>query len=80
MTWEYRWENGVYDTQVWEFWRSRKSHSQKLGTVRRVIRARQSYEERVHEYLANAFGAKETQTFDTKVEAVAWVTACERME
>lgn len=79
MTWEYKWENGVYDTQIWNYVRDRGAHRQQLGTVRRVIRARDRYGERVHEYLANAFGAKETQTFDTKVEAVAWVTACERM-
>jgi len=78
--WEYRWENAIYDTQRWEFKRWRGNHSQSLGIVQRVIRARQSYDDRVHEYKAFAFTIKQNQTFNTRVEAEAWVTACERME
>ena len=79
MTWEYRWQTTPYDTQRWEYRRHRGSHSQRLGEVHRVIRARQSYDERVHEYQARAFGVLEKKVFDTKEEAIAWITACERM-
>jgi hypothetical protein len=33
----------------------------------------------VHEYQARAFGVLEKKVFDTKEEAIAWITACERM-
>ena len=79
MTVEYVWENTPYDTQSWEYWRHRGSHGQKIGVVKRVIRARQSYDEPVHEYHAHAFGVKQKMVFPTRVEAEAWVTACERM-
>jgi hypothetical protein len=79
MTWEYRWENTPYDTQSWEYRRFRGAHSQVLGEVKRVIRARQSYDEPVHEYQARAFSIPENKTFNTRIEAEAWVTACERM-
>lgn len=77
--WEYRWENTPYDTQKWEFRRWRGNHSQCIGAVQRVIRARQSYDEPVHEYQAHAFGTKQQMVFNTRVEAEAWVTACERI-
>ena len=80
MTWQYQWHNTPYDTQSWEYRRFRGAHSQVLGVVKRVIRARQSYDEPVHEYQAHAFGVKEKMVFLTRVEAEAWVTACERME
>jgi hypothetical protein len=80
MTWEYKWENAPYDTQRWNYVRVQGDRSQRVGVVARVIRARQSYDEPVHEYHANAFSVKEIQTFNTRVEAEAWVIACERME
>ena len=80
MTWEYRWENTPYDTQQWDYRRYRGNHSQVRGIVKRVIRARQSYDEPIHEYQAHAFGMKQKMVFLTRVEAEAWVTACERME
>jgi hypothetical protein len=80
MTWEYRWENTPYDTQRWNYRRYRGSHSQRIGEVQRVNRARQSYDEPVHEYYAHAFSVKQKMVFNTRAEAEAWVTACERME
>lgn len=77
--WEYRWENATYDTQMWNYIREMGANRQQLGTVRRVIRARQSYDEPVHEYRALAYGTKQQMVFNTRVEAEAWVTACERM-
>lgn len=81
MTVEYRWENTPYDTQRWQYVRlTPKSTFTRLGEVHRVNRARQSYDEPVHEYHAHAFGVKQKMVFNTRAEAEAWVTACERME
>jgi len=80
MTWQYQWHTTPYNTQSWEYWRRREGHGQKIGVVTRVIRARQSYDEPVHEYHAHSFGTKQKMVFNTRVEAEAWVTACERME
>ena len=80
MTLEYRWENAPYDTQRWEYLRVTDNSSSKIGEVWRIIRARQSYDEPVHEYKAWVFSLKLTRMFNTKDEAIAWVTACERME
>jgi hypothetical protein len=79
VTVEYGWENTPYDTQQWQYVIRRGDARARLGVVTRVIRARQSYDERVHEYQARAFTTKQTRVFDTRVEAEAWVTACERM-
>lgn len=80
VTWEYRWENVPYDTQRWQYVRLiPKSQYTRLGEVHRVTRARQSYDEPVHEYHAFSFTTKQKQTFNTRVEAEAWVTACERI-
>lgn len=81
VTSSYVWQAAIYDTQRWEYLRvpdDGRSRS-KIGEVWRIIRARQSYDEPVHEYKAWAFSLKLTRMFDTKAEAVAWVTACERM-
>lgn len=80
MTVEYRWENAPYDTQRWNYVRARGNSYQRLGVVARVIRARQSYDEPVHEYHAGSFTTEKKMVFNTRVEAEAWVTACERME
>lgn len=77
--WEYRWENHTYDTQRWSYGLYRGEARAKLGEVHRIIRARQSYDEPVHEYHAFSFTTNQKQTFNTRAEAEAWVTACERM-
>ena len=79
VTSSYIWQNAIYDTQRWEYLRVTGNSSSKVGEVHRGIRARQSYDEPVHEYQAHAFGVKQKMVFNTRVEAEAWVTACERM-
>jgi hypothetical protein len=79
MTVEYRWENLSYDTQKWSYGLYGGESRARLGEVHRVIRARQSYDEPVHEYHAHAFSVKQKMVFNTRAEAQAWVTACERM-
>jgi hypothetical protein len=80
MTWEYKWQSVPYDTQKWMYVYANDHQYRKLGEVHRVLRARQSYNEPVHEYQAHAFGTKQKMVFNTRVEAEAWVTACERMD
>jgi hypothetical protein len=80
MTWYYAWQNTPYDTQRWDYMYTNGHQFRRLGQVARVIRARQSYDEPLHEYQAHAFGMKQKMVFPTRVEAEAWVTACERME
>ena len=76
----YRWESVPYDTQRWQYVRLiPNSTYTRLGEVHRVIRARQSFDEPVHEYHAFSFTTNQKQTFNTRAEAEAWVTACERM-
>lgn len=79
MNWEYKWQNAPYDTQRWQYVRIGEKTVTRLGEVHRVLRARQNYNEPVHEYQARAYTAKQSQKFNTRVEAEAWVTACERM-
>jgi hypothetical protein len=79
MTWEYVWQNAIYDTQRWEYVYTDGHQFTRKGEVHRVNRARQSYDEPIHEYQAYAFTTKQKMVFDTKAEAIAWVTACERM-
>jgi hypothetical protein len=79
MKWVYEWQNAIYDTQRWEYVMTNRRQYRKLGEVNRIVRARQSYDEPVHEYNAWAFTQKINRKFNTKVEAQAWVTACERM-
>lgn len=79
MKWAYEWQNAIYDTQRWEYVMTNRRQYRKLGEVHRVNRARQSYDEPVHEYHAHSFGTKQKMVFNTRVEAEAWVTACERM-
>jgi hypothetical protein len=80
MTSSYIWHNAIYDTQRWEYLRVTGNSSSKLGEVHRVIRARQSYDDRVHDYQAFSFTTEKKMVFNTRAEAEAWVTACERME
>jgi len=79
MTWEYRWEGTPYDTQRWTYGLYHGEARAILGEVHRVIRARQNYDEPVHEYSAWAYTTKQNQKFNTRAEAEAWVTACERL-
>lgn len=79
VTWEYRWENSPYDTQRWNYVRAQGERFHRVGVVARIIRARQSYDEPVHEYHAGSFTVGKKMVFNTRVEAEAWVTACERM-
>lgn len=76
---EYGWENTPYDTQKWSYGLREGESRARLGEVHRVIRARQSYDEPVHEYQAWAYTTKQKMVFNTRAEAQAWVTACERI-
>lgn len=80
VTSSYVWQTAIYDTQRWEYLRVTGNSRSKIGEVHRVIRARQSFDDRVHEYPAWSHTTKQRIVFDTKAEAIAWVTACERME
>ena len=79
LKWEHKWQSVVYDTQRWDYVYTNGHQFRRLGQVARVIRARQSYDEPLHEYRAWTYTEKNMMTFPTRVEAEAWVTACERM-
>ena len=76
---EYRWDTSTYDHYEWEYSLHLGEGRAKLGVVERVIRARQSYDEPIFEYQARAFTTKQKMVFNTRAEAQAWVTACERI-
>ena len=76
---EYRWDTAMYDHYEWEYRMYVGESRANLGVVKRVIRARQSYDEPMFEYQAFAHTTKQKMVFNTRVEAQAWVTACERM-
>jgi len=76
----YVWDSAIYDTQRWEYLRVTGNSRRKVGEVHRVFRARRHFADRVHDYQAWSHTTKQRMVFDTKDEAIAWVTACERME